>query len=75
MLPGSSVIRGAESHNQTLRPLNTVSHAAINNLTLCRPYIGVVLWRGVGFGCIQRYDEQTALDGLQDGLIVRINAY
>lgn len=55
------------------QPVN--SYAIRNNSTLCIPYIRVVLWGGVGFCFIQRYDEQAALDGLQDGLIVWINAY
>lgn len=46
-----------------------------SDFVFCNPYISVVLWSGVGFGFIQTYDEQAALDGLQDGLIVRINAY
>lgn len=38
-------------------------------------YICVVLWSGVGLCFVQGYDKQAALDGLQDGLVVRINAY
>lgn len=43
--------------------------------TSCSSYVSVVLWSAVGFRFIQRNDEQAALDGLQDGLIVPINAY
>lgn len=60
-----AIIRHTIFLNQSV----TVSHA------LCGPYIRVVLWSGVGFRFIQRYDEQAALNGLQDGFIVWINVY
>lgn len=44
-------------------------------MTCWNSYISVVLWSGVRFGFIQAHSQQAALDGLQDGLIVRINAY
>lgn len=42
----------------------TVSHEMRNNINLCSTYICVVVWTGVGFGVIQRYDEQAALNSL-----------
>lgn len=49
----------------------TATRGVINNSN----YVCVVLWSGVGFGFIQCYDEQAALDGFQDGFVVRIDAY
>lgn len=45
----------------------------IHKWNVYKPYVGVVFRRGVGFCFIQTNDEQAALDGLQDVLIVWIN--
>lgn len=49
--------------------------ANANIWTLYSPYIRVVVWGGVWLWFVQTQDEQTALDGLQDGLIVWIELY
>ena len=51
------------------------SYTFINDGNVMRPYVSVVLRSRVGLRFIQRNDKQAALDGLQDGLIVPINAY